>query len=234
VRRCHPCAGGGVMTPLVSKMVAKVPDADMFTWFDASNLQRGHSVNLDVVNDTPLPFDQCAIVGKDGDAEWIILLKQVRNTVAYIGDTLYAGTRIKHPSFTYQRTPDGLTLHQLADEPTPNDVDEVRGLVATVGAWLAALSPGHSAYVPTPRPALINSKRAAKGKRPILFDWHTVTIGPSTMMADHKGGTHASPRMHDRRGHFRRHQSGRQIWVKPCKVGSASNGCVWKDYKVTK
>lgn len=222
------------MSPLVSKMVVKVPDPDMFTWFDASDLQSGQPVSLDVVNDTPLPFDQCAIVGKDGDAEWIILLKQVRNTVAYIGDTLYAGTRIKHPSFTYQRTPDGLTLHQLAAEPTPNDVDEVRGLVATVGAWLAALSPGHSAYVPTPRPALINSKRAAKGKRPILFDWHTVTIWPSTMMADHKGGTHASPRMHDRRGHFRRHQSGRQIWVKPCKVGSASNGCVWKDYKVTK
>ena len=220
------------MTPLVSKMVSWAPDAAMFTWFDASEMPKDATVNLDIVNDTPLPFDQCAIVGVEGGAKWIIFLKQVGDSVAYIGDTLHDNTYTKHPSFTYTRTPDGLSLHQLADEPIPQDIEEVRGLVATVGAWLASLSPGHLAHIPKPKPSLINSKRAARGKGPILFDWHTVTIQPLTHKQDHKGGTHASPRLHDRRGHFRRHPSGKQIWVKPCKVGDASKGCVWKDYKV--
>ena len=49
---------------------------------------------------------------------------------------------------------------------------------------------------------------------------------------EHKGGTHASPRLHDRRGHSRRLPDGRIVWVRPCKVGDASRGVVFHDYQV--
>ena len=37
---------------------------------------------------------------------------------------------------------------------------------------------------------------------------------------------------HDRRGHWRKHPSGKIIWVKPCKVGDATKGVIFKDYKI--
>ena len=56
-----------------------------------------------------------------------------------------------------------------------------------------------------------------------MFDWHTVTIAPTAAKSGHKGGTHASPRLHDRRGHWRTIKaSGKRVWVRHCKVGDAA------------
>jgi hypothetical protein len=39
--------------------------------------------------------------------------------------------------------------------------------------------------------------------------------------------------LHDRRGHWRYiKKSNKQVWVLPCKIGDASKGAVFKDYKV--
>ena len=38
---------------------------------------------------------------------------------------------------------------------------------------------------------------------------------------DH-GGTHASPRPHDRRGHRRHLSDGRAVWVRSCHVGETA------------
>lgn len=60
----------------------------------------------------------------------------------------------------------------------------------------------------------------------------TVIIEPSQAKAHPTGGTHASPRLHDRRGHLRRLRGGKNVWVRPCKVGDASLGAVFHDYEV--
>lgn len=218
------------MTPLIAEMVKIAPDPELYQWFDASAIAPEQTVKLDVVNETPLPYDRCAIVGVDGAAAWLILLAQEDDVVAYLGWTMERARYQKHPAFTFTRSPAGIQLMSL-DESTP-DRETVRGLLATVGAWLNSLDAGSIAHIPTARKSLINSKRAAKGKGPILFDWHTVTIAPATQKMPHKGGTHASPRLHDRRGHWRTHPSGKRVWVKSCKVGDASKGVVFKDYKV--
>jgi Protein of unknown function (DUF2786) len=44
------------------------------------------------------------------------------------------------------------------------------------------------------------------------------------------GGTHASPRLHWRRGHIRRLPSGECTQVRPCLVGHKSLGQIEKDY----
>lgn len=46
------------------------------------------------------------------------------------------------------------------------------------------------------------------------------------------GGSHASPRLHIRRGHIRRYQTGKTTWVKQCMVGTPELGVIEKDYRV--
>ena len=100
-----------------------------------------------------------------------------------------------------------------------------------VVATLMKLADASTGYRATPKNTFINKKRKAKGKPAISFDWTTVEIGPKQEKTVSQGGTHASPRLHDRRGHWR-NLSGKQIWVRSCKVGDASLGVVFHDYKL--
>lgn len=47
-----------------------------------------------------------------------------------------------------------------------------------------------------------------------------------------RGGTHASPRWHIRRGHWRTLANGRRVFVRECEVGDQTRGAVVKDYRL--
>jgi len=47
-----------------------------------------------------------------------------------------------------------------------------------------------------------------------------------------QGGTHAAPRWHVRRGHWRQLADGRRVFVRQCEVGDPARGGVVKDYIV--
>lgn len=64
--------------------------------------------------------------------------------------------------------------------------------------------------------------------------WRQVVINPErirTACTD-LGGSHASPRWHLRRGHWRHLSNGRRIFVRQCEVGDPERGGVVKDYAV--
>ena len=81
--------------------------------------------------------------------------------------------------------------------------------------------------------ALVNAKRARKGKRP-FFEWTTVEIKPRAVVSEPLGGTHASPKPHMRRGHIRRLKSGKIVTVKNMIINRhkmPEEGFVFHDYK---
>lgn len=79
----------------------------------------------------------------------------------------------------------------------------------------------------------VNKKRIIKGKPP-LYTYKTLHIDTSEKETTKGpgGGTHASPRVHLRRGHIRKLPSGKTIWVQPCVVGKNTDGIVDKDYSL--
>ena len=77
-----------------------------------------------------------------------------------------------------------------------------------------------------------NKKRVAKGKLP-LYETKILVVDSVAKEVDTewKGGTHASPRQHLRRGHIRRY-ADYSIWINNMVVGKASNGKIEKSYEV--
>ena len=89
----------------------------------------------------------------------------------------------------------------------------------------------------TPAPHKLNKHRVAAGK-PAIGEVREVMINvggkrylPS---GEAERGSHASPRLHWRRGHIRRLPSGEITHVRPHLVGAAAGGAVpaKKDYRV--
>lgn len=76
-----------------------------------------------------------------------------------------------------------------------------------------------------------NRKRIKAGKIP-LYSHRVVTINPDCRGGGGRGGSHASPRLHWRRGHIRRYKTGCEIWIAPTLVGSADRGIITHEYRV--
>jgi len=88
-----------------------------------------------------------------------------------------------------------------------------------------------------PAPDKINKKRLKNKKTP-MFDFYTLHIN----MDDREQITNnekttsisnrSSPRAHFRRGHIRRIQSGKRVFVQPCVVGDKNTGFIFKNYSI--
>lgn len=78
-------------------------------------------------------------------------------------------------------------------------------------------------------PVKLANARAKRGRAPL--NTHTiVTIDPAVMASSgSRGGTHASPRFHWRRGHVRRLPDGSKTLVRACVVGNPLMGVVVHD-----
>ena len=76
-----------------------------------------------------------------------------------------------------------------------------------------------------------NAKRIRKGKTP-LYEWRTVTLERKRygLPSAPKGGTHASPRLHQRRGHWAVSKLGKKYWRRETVVGNPDNGMIFHDY----
>lgn len=80
-------------------------------------------------------------------------------------------------------------------------------------------------------PAKLNEARAKKGAPP-LNDYHIVRLrGRQVGRPEHFGGSHRSPRLHFRRGHWR-HLTTHTVWIRWCLAGDPDLGFIEKDYRL--
>jgi len=94
------------------------------------------------------------------------------------------------------------------------------------------LSTKHAAIKPVEGASeAVNLRRERDGKKPI-FEYRVLTLAPAEQIRAALGGTHASPRLHWRRGHLRTLPTERIVPVKPCLVGAVEHGCIVKDYAI--
>jgi hypothetical protein len=219
------------MTPLVQEAVRLAPHPETAMWFDVGTMEplsEAKRYPVDVLMHPP--FQRTGIAGVDSKGrKFSLWLTAGENSVTTAGCTMEPVSYFA--PFAYLKTDDGMRYYNNDKEVSKAEIDPVLRMVCAV---LSKLSTGGQAYKPTPKPTFLNKKRMAKGKPALTFDWHTVEIGPKAEKSEAQGGTHASPRLHDRRGHWRFiKKTQKQVWVKSCKVGDASKGVVFKDYEVT-
>jgi len=218
------------MTPDIRTAARLVDDPCSVMWFDAGRMPEYSSERpLNAERLMRPPFDSCALVGRDADGDlFVITTRAAENSLAIAGLTRTLRGVAELSGFAVVLTEDGsLALHRAKDQ------QQARAAIVIIDEWLARLdTSGCESYQPSAPANTINRQRAAKGKRPLYYTWRTVVVAPRNPKGQPQGGTHASPRAHDRRGHWRKHSTRGQVWVKNCRVGDASKGSVFKDYKV--
>ena len=229
------------MTPLITEMIQWADKPELSTWFDLGNVTNTEGRRVEANQVLRLPYDLTSIVGRDKNGEKFALLLKLGNesvTVAGFTKTDYRGIgahgafgKTLEP-FTYMATPEGMRYFKGDSQVSD---DEVKQGFRMVCACLLKLHECTEAHQPTVRAnSITNKRRIAKGKPPLIYDWHTVKLEPNKPNTEHQGGTHATPRRHQCRGHCRNCKSGKRVWVKDCWKGDASKGTVFKDYEAKK
>ena len=129
---------------------------------------------------------------------------------------------------------DGEQLRFLYDDDIPQTAKYIKSAIVAIYMMTMGKNDFYMS-VPTPEEAATNRKRISKGKKP-LIEFKVATIeGKKTMMSSTPHGTHASPRLHWRRGHWRTmSKSGKKTWIAPMEVGDESNGRIVKTYAIGK
>lgn len=217
------------MTPLIQKAVKFAPEPETALWFDVGQMASVSAMQVPAEFLMNLPSQRTGIAGLDTSGkDFMLMLTKGDYSVTVSGCSMYHGGKY-FPPYTYVSTNDGFKVYTGDKRITTDDVKPVHRMVLAVMIKLAEHSQG---YKPTPQRTFINQKRQAKGKPALTFDWHTVVIEPPKQKNDPQGGTHASPRRHQVRGHWRTYKSGKRGWVNECWKGDASKGTVFKDYKI--
>lgn len=231
------------MTPLIRSMVRSVSETGQdptdLHWFDAT----GCFSDREEVQQDPLltmrpPFEKCMVCWEGNSTNH----KRMEMHMITVGTDPEEGIvltawRAPHnsppvasPMLVYA-VDEGLVKYGPVGQNETIDPKEAQMILGFVSAWLGSLSRRAESYVPSVKPTFTNRRKIAQGKAP-TYDWRTVVIEPVQAKREHQGGTHASPRQHDRRGHLRRLRSGKNVWVRACKVGDASKGVVFHDYQI--
>lgn len=231
------------MTPLIRSMVRAVSeigkDPTEIHWFDATGcFSDREEVQQDPLHTMRPPFDKCIVCweGKSTNQERMEMHIVTAGADPEEGIVLTAwrvpkdGPPIVSPMLVYA-VDGGVVKYGPVEENETIDPKEAQMILGFVSAWLGSLSRRAESYIPFVKQTFTNRRKIAQGKAP-TYEWRTVVIEPVQAKREHQGGTHASPRLHDRRGHLRRLRSGKNVWVRACKVGDANKGAVFHDYKI--
>lgn len=110
------------------------------------------------------------------------------------------------------------------------------GPVIALLEFLEALTCSNVSSEPVKKVTESSNRVRKKFGLPPEYETRVLTIHVPGKGSEKSGGqfnyTHRSPREHLRRGHIRKYQSGKNIWINSCVVGAKDNGTIAKSYKV--
>lgn len=199
-----------------------------------------------------LPYPVCVLEYTSSDSEGqlklVIVLEMVGDTISIDMLTAASGGVWTPPAMTAEtiigantytvrtRTPNYVSnkeLHWAEGRVFKDDAKLMLNSLALrpVYEFVHAINYFHTTLDDIPPPENLNRKRLKRGEIP-LFAYKVLTIGKKKRKSQHLGGTHASPRSHLRRGHYRTSSKGVRYWVQPCMVKGETDGFVHKDYRV--
>jgi hypothetical protein len=116
-----------------------------------------------------------------------------------------------------------------------NEESDITKFLHVLGDFLVAMNSVGTRVESTEVSAKLNAKRSKQNKEPLstyrILDLSM--LDRERVVRDLSKGTHASPALHDRRGHMRKLKTGKTVWVKPCRVGKEENGIVTKSYSIS-
>lgn len=136
-----------------------------------------------------------------------------------------------------------LTLYKFDRERDPKEFDRLTTNALTIAMLVllqtvAVLNCSNVRHEEIKEPKFINMKRMRAGQ-PKLDAYRILTVDDSEKVRyegerSEPGWTGTHRRQHVRRGHIRRYQTGRTIWINQMIVGKAHHGVLEKDYKLRK
>lgn len=229
------------MTPLIRSIIKSTFEAGFdpteVHWFDISAVKHMDESRAEWLKDHRPPFQKCMVVwaGETTNNPYYELIMAIAGDDPEQGIVINLqkgspGSISQFPPIVYA-IDDGQLRYGPVLEGDKVSVEVANSILAFVSKWYEMMDTGLACHRASVKQSFTNRRKVAQGKLP-AYDWTTVVVKRSAPKSDHQGGTHASPRQHDRRGHLRRLQSGRNVWVRPCKVGDPSKGIVFHDYEV--
>lgn len=218
------------MTPLIQEFVAMNPtDAVSHHWFDMTAAYKNEQLLDHVILAHPLPYPKTALVCAYEDKKALLLISRTGQLTGVVGLQIDGKHHHEIPAFMYLVDDKGVSVRHHDGTPFDYRTSHATGAIAFIAAFLQSLEVSPvTGYQPVRRANW--EKKIRQGKVP-SYDWTTVTIEPTKPKSNPQGGTHSSPRWHERRGHWRTYKSGKKGWVKNCEVGDKALGAVFKDYK---
>jgi len=201
-------------------------------WFDLGDVERDFELEVDPERLCHLPYEQTNITGADAEGNWFCVRAWFTGETVAIAGLVVIGKLVPLLPFAYVNTDEGLRIIPPKGGSLPPRKDVLQSL-AILDMLLSRLEDRSQSCLTRVKKTTGLAARKAKP----TYEWKVLKVEPrlaaQLVDAEPPGGTHASPRAHDRRGHWRSLPTGRKIWVNPCRVGDPDNGIVLKDYLVT-
>lgn len=233
-------------------------DLGQFDWMSDEEFNRVSDTVPELLGSEPnevmLPFESVGFVRKTSDDAVLGL------TIQRGVDSIVAVLRTKHGDVGSLLSKDGKTFFMPQGQRSPEDyvkamleqnllTEETLSKYENATeflaiSWGAMITQQYIEYMRRvmdkekyvkayrPRPSASNAKRIRKGKRPI-FEWKVIDVTAKVEDAEPttSHGTHASPRRHKRRGHYRHYMDGRKVWIKEMMVGRIEFGYIHHSYE---